>query len=91
MIRAAILLTFVVLAGCAKPLPPEVLRVEVPVPACPAPPATPLPPLPIASLAPDASPEQVARAWAETVALLRREVLVREAILAGYRASTPAP
>ena len=74
-----------ILAGCAKPLPPEPVRVEVPVAYCPAPPATPLPELPLAALPADATPEQIARAYAETVVILRREVLIREAALDGYR------
>lgn len=72
------------LTGCAVK-EPAVVRVPYKVVECPRPPETPLPDLPIARVTPETPPDEVAKAYAETVEVLKGEVLMREAILNGYR------
>lgn len=89
MMRSILLLSMVVLAGCAH-APARVITVQVPVAVpCPPPPPVARPHLPLADLPPKSPPADVMRAYAASVEALTGYASELEALLNGYRAPAP--
>ncbi len=82
---AVLALMLLAVSGCCRFCQPKTVTVEKRVRYCPMPQPTELPEMPLTELADNAEPDEVARAWAESVEILKREVQLREQIIQQYR------